>query len=53
MNTVITTILTSTVVSTIFLALSNIFIEQRKRSVEYITNERANGEMILGKYLVK
>lgn len=41
MDTLITTILTSTVVSTIFLALSNIFIDQRKRSVEYITNERA------------
>lgn len=41
MDTLITTILTSTVVSTIFLALSNIFIDQRKRSAEYITNERA------------
>ena len=41
MDTFITTILTSTVVSTIFLTLSNIFIDQRKRYAEYITNERA------------
>ncbi len=41
MNDIIIIILTSSVVSTIFLAVSNIFIDQRKRSVEYITNERA------------
>lgn len=41
MDDIIITILTSSVVSTIFLAISNIFIDQRKRSVEYITNERA------------
>lgn len=41
MNDFIITILTSSAVSTIFLIISNIFIEQRKRSVEYITNERA------------
>ncbi len=41
MNDFIITILTSSAVSTIFLIISNIFIEQRKHSVEYITSERA------------